>query len=112
MHQKIRIENIALRFWGDIKNIVIATDAGAVSTLQTLLNDAKRIADNQEYAGIGIELVQEAYEKYAELYTIDESGNHIVDSNSTIAQLSPAISELYRVVNEALIKMDTLSKQQ
>ena len=95
-----------------IKNIVIATDAGAVSTLQTLLNDAKRIADNQEYAGIGIELVQEAYEKYAELYTIDESGNHIVDSNSTIAQLSPAISELYRVVNEALIKMDTLSKQQ
>jgi len=95
-----------------IKNIVIATDAGAVSTLQTLLNDAKRIADNQEYAGIGIELVQEAYEKYAELYTIDESGNHIVDSDSTIAQLSPAIFELYRVVNEALIKMDTLSKQQ
>ena len=94
-----------------IKNIVIATDVGAVNTLQTLLNDAKRIIDNPAYAGMGIDLVQEAYDKYYDLYTVDENGNHTVDADSTIAQLSPAIENLYRVVNEALTKMDNLSKQ-
>ena len=95
-----------------IKNIVIATDVNAVSTLQTLLNDAKRIIDNREYAGSGIELVQEMYDKYFDLYTVDESGNHIVDPESTIAQLSPAIENLYRVVNDALVEMEELSQKQ
>ena len=98
-----------------IKTIVTAKDTNAINTLQTLLNDAKRIAENQEYAGTGIELINEEldkiYEKFAEYYTMDENGNHIVDPDLTIAQLSPAILDLYGVVNDALIKIDALMKE-
>jgi len=95
-----------------IKNIVTAKDANAVTTLQNLLNDAKRIADNQEYAGMGIDMIRETYEKLSDFYTVDENGNHTVDSDLTVAQLSPAILNLYKVVNDALIKIDAIATQQ
>ena len=95
-----------------IKNIVIATDAGAANTLQTLLNDAKRVLDDRAYAGVGIDLVEEVYVKYSYLYTVDANGNHVVNSDATIAQLSPAIERLYRAVNDALTEMEALSKVQ
>lgn len=106
--------NIAQR--ETIKNIVTAKDVNAINTLQTLLNDAKRIIDNKDYAGVGIDLIEEALEeilvKFANYYTIDENGNYVVDSNLTIAQVSPAILNLYDVVNDALIRIDTIAKQQ
>ena len=95
-----------------IKNVLITTDTGAITTTETLLNDAVRVINNRLYAGIGIELVEEAYEKYSDLYTVDANGNHTVNPDATIAQLSPAISNLYRVVSEALVKMEALSKLQ
>ncbi|MBE6601548.1 MAG: hypothetical protein E7637_03455 [Ruminococcaceae bacterium] len=91
-----------------IKKIVVTQDATAITTLQTLLNHAKKITDSADYAGIGIELVQECYEKFSNLYTVDASGNHTVDADLTIAQLSPAILELYQVVNDALVKINEL----
>jgi hypothetical protein len=99
-----------------IKNIVTEKDTNAVNTLQTLLNDARRIVDNPSYAGIGIDLVDEALNanliKFSGHYTIDENGNYVVDPDLTIAQVSPAIMNLYRVVNDALIRIDALAKQQ
>ena len=99
-----------------IKDIVTAKDTNAVNTLQTLLNDAKRIVDNQNYAGVGIDLVNEVLNKtlvkFADSYTIDANGNYVVDPDLTIAQLSPAILDLYQVVNDALIRIDALLKQQ
>ena len=97
--------------YASIKTIVSAKDANAVNTLQTLLNDAKRIIDNNTYAGMGIELIQETYDKLSDLYTVDANGNHIVDSELTIAQLSPAIVNLYSDVNQALIRIDALNKE-
>lgn len=94
-----------------IKTIVTATDASAVSTFRTLLNDARRIIQDQSYAGVGIELVEEAYEKYASLYTVNGDGSHTVSSDLTIAQLSPAIVNLYAAVSDALSEMSTLSNQ-
>lgn len=99
-----------------IKNIVTAKDITAINTFQTLLNDAKRIVDNPNYAGVGIDLIEESLakmlSKFANYYTTNESGNYVVDSNLTIAQVSPAILELYGVVNDALIRIDALAKEQ
>lgn len=95
-----------------IKTIVSVKDNNAVNTLQTLLTDAKRIINNHKYAGVGIDLIQETYDKYSDYYTVDESGNHIVDSDLTLAQLSPAIVNLYRDVNQALLQIDAINKQQ
>lgn len=94
-----------------IKNIVTANDANAVNTLKTLANDAKRIMDNPAYAGVGIDIIAEAYEKYSYLYTLNANGTHSVRADLTIAQMSPAIEELYRVVNDALVIMDGLQRQ-
>ena len=91
-----------------IKNIVIETDSRSVETLEKLLDDAKRIMENHKYAGVGIDLVKEMYFKYSSLYTIDENGNHTVNSDMSIAQLSPAISDIYTVVNDALVRMNEL----
>ena len=98
-----------------IKDIVRQKDANAVNTLQTLLNDARKIVSNTGYAGVGIELIEEALQetltKFSDYYTIDENGNYIVEEDLTIAQISPVIVDLYDVVNDALIKMDALAKE-
>lgn len=94
-----------------IENIITANDANAVNTLKTLANDAKRIMDNHQYAGVGIDIVAETYEKYSYLYTVDANGNHSVRADLTIAQMSPAIVNLYNVVSDALMKMDAIQKE-
>lgn len=96
----------------NIESIVTARDASADATLEQLADDAKRIIDNHQYAGVGIDIVEEVYAKYSYLYTVDENGNHTVDQDSTIAQVSPAITELYKAVNDALIRMDAIQSQQ
>ncbi|MBR7116181.1 MAG: hypothetical protein IKC87_00520 [Clostridia bacterium] len=95
-----------------IKNIVTQKDVNAVNTLQTLINDAKRIVDNKSYAGTGIDIVEEALRatlmKFSGNYTIDENGGYVFDPDLTIAKITPAISDLYNAVNEALTKIDAL----
>ncbi|MBO5883486.1 MAG: hypothetical protein J6Q78_03690 [Clostridia bacterium] len=95
-----------------IKNIVSATDPIAVNTMQNLLNDAKRLIDSKDYAGVGIELINETYIRLSSYYTVDENGNHVMNSGLTVAQLSSKMTELYRVVNDALIRIDALIQQQ
>lgn len=94
-----------------IKNIVVANDANAVNTLKTLANDAKRIMDDTRYAGVGIDIVSEVYERYSYLYTSNANGTHSVRGDLTIAQMSPAIVNLYNAVNEALMYMDAIQKE-
>ena len=95
-----------------IKNIVSQTDPVAVSTMQTLLNDAKKLIDSKEYAGVGIELINETYIRLSSYYSVDENGNHTMNSGLTVAQLSAKMTELYKVVNDALIRIDELTQQQ
>ena len=95
-----------------IKDIVTAKDVAAVNTLQTLLNDGKRIVENTSYAGVGIDIIEEELDevltRFSNYYTVDENGNYVVDQDLTVAQLSPAILDLYSVINDALIKIDAL----
>lgn len=86
-------------------------DSKAVKTAQTLLDDAKRILDNREYAGEGIDRIREVYERYSSLYTVDANGKHTINNYwpmRTFGKLSPAIVDLYRVVNAALTNISQL----
>ena len=94
-----------------IKNIVVANDANAVNTLKTLANDAKRIMEDTRYAGEGVDIVAEVYERYSYLYTANANGTHSVRADLTIAQMSPAIVNLYDAVSEALMYMDAVQKE-
>ena len=95
-----------------IENIITATDAKAIDSLKTLANHAYKIINNPRYAGMGIEIAQEVYTQYSHLYTVDANGNHTVDSDYTIAQLTPALTDLYRVMNDVLTRIDALESQQ
>ena len=99
-----------------IKNIVVQKDINAVNALQTLMNDARRLVNNQSYAGTGIDAVDEVLDetltRFAGNYTVDANGNYVLDSDLTIAQVSPAMMELYGVVNDALIRIDALGTPQ
>ena len=95
----------------NIESIVMAHDDRAVSIFQTLLDDAKRIIDSREFAGVGIDLVEEVYSSLSRYYTLDENGNPIANASLTRSQFSPVISDLYYVVNETLMKMEALSQQ-
>lgn len=94
-----------------IKNIVVANDTNAVNTLKTLANDAKRIMEDTRYAGEGVDIVAEVYERYSYLYTANANGTHSVRADLTIAQMSPAIVNLYNAVSEALMYMDAVQKE-
>jgi len=96
----------------NIETVLAQRDARAIATFKTLLDDAKRIIDNQDYAGIGITYVENSYAKFAKYYTVDENGNHVISDDLTVVQLCPPITELYRSVNEALVRMEALSKEQ
>ena len=94
----------------NIESIVMAHDERAVSIFQTLLNDAKKIIDGRDYAGTGIDIVEEVYASLSGYYTLDENGNPVANADLTRCQLSPVISDLYYVVNETLMKMEALSQ--
>lgn len=95
----------------NIETIVMAKDQNADNILQTLLNDAIRIINSQEYAGTGITTVEEAYAAAWRCYTLDENGNPVVNSDMTRAELIPSIRRLYSVIDTALLQMEALSKQ-
>ena len=71
---------------------------------------------DSKYAGVCIEIIEQTLDevrvKFSKYYTIDENGKFVVDSDLTIAQLSPAITDLYSVVNDALIKIEAINNQQ
>ena len=90
-----------------------AWDANAVEILIQLASDAKKIMDDPAYAGVGIDVVAEAYYKYSYLYYLDWDGSHKpTDEWMTIARGVPAMIELHRVVNDALAQMDAIQKGQ
>lgn len=94
-----------------LNTILNVNDVAQANTLQILLNDAKRILDNKEYAGEGIDRIREIYERYSYLYWVDENGNHIIHDYwpmRTFTKLTPAIENLYKAVNSALTSISTL----
>ena len=67
--------------------------------------------EDTRYAGEGVDIVAEVYERYSYLYTANANGTHSVRADLTIAQMSPAIVNLYNAVNEALMYMDAIQKE-
>ena len=80
--------------------------------MQTLLDHAKAIISSQDFAGTGIELVEQAYADAARYYTLDANGNPVVTSTLTRAQLCPVMNDLRYAVNTALKQMESLEKEQ
>ena len=84
-----------------IQQVVQAVDQNAIKALQDLLIRAKKILDENIYAGTGMEALEDTYFAYmaaSKLFTVDESGVITVLPTATRVQIVPHIIELSRVL--------------
>ena len=93
-----------------IKDLTRVVDQNAINELQYLLNEAKGLIDDMRYAGIGIEMIEEAYTAASRYYTLDGSGNPVATQGVTRAQLLPTIRNLDHAVKEAKQAIEDLNK--
>lgn len=93
-----------------IKDLTRVVDQNAINELQRLLNDAKELIEDMRYAGIGIEMIEEAYYAADRYYTLDASGNPVATQGITRAQLLPTIRNLDHAVSEARQAIEDLNK--
>ena len=95
-----------------IKTLTQTVDAHMTAEFQSLLNRAKSMIDDTTYAGTGITVVEEAYERAAPYFTVDANGNPVADPTITRAQLCPIVKFLETKLNEAQDKIDEIVGQQ
>ena len=94
-----------------IKALTTQVDQNAINEFQRLLTESKEIIDDVRYAGIGIEMVEDAYIKAAKYYTLDANGKPVASQGITRAQLLPMIKDLNYAIIEAKEEIENLPKQ-
>jgi hypothetical protein len=94
-----------------IKALTTQVDQNAINEFQRLLTESKEIIDDVRYAGIGIEMVEDAYIKAAKYYTLDANGNPVANQGITRAQLLPMIKDLNHAIIEAKEEIENLPKE-
>lgn len=95
-----------------IKTLTQTVDASMTAEFQRLLEDAKAMIDDITYAGTGITVVEEAYERAAPYFTMDANGNPVADPTITRAQLCPIVQDLEANLKVAQDKIDEITGQQ
>ena len=93
-----------------IKELTRLVDQNAINEFQRILNESKAIIDDTRYAGIGIEMIEDAYSAASRFYIIDENGNPVANAGTTRAQLIPIMTELNYALLEAKDKIANLSQ--
>jgi len=80
-----------------IKQVIQAVDPAAVRALEELLTQAKKILDENIYAGTGMEALEDTYFAYmdaSKLFTINADGSITVNPNATRAQIIPHLEDI------------------
>ena len=80
----------------------------SVPVIEALLADAKRLIDNKNYAGEGIDRLRAVYEKYYWLYVATGMLEYEIWPVCTVRKFSPAITELYHAINGVLVDISDL----
>lgn len=94
---------------GNNTGIMNTVDPKAIEVFQDLLIHAKEMIEDTTYAGTGIVVVEDAYAKAAEFYTLDADNNPIANPDSKRVWLCPIISELehsLKVAQDAIDKIE------
>ena len=80
-----------------IQQVTQTVDPNAIAVLQEMLTEAKRILDENIYAGTGMEKLEDTFFAYSEaskLYTIDANGNITVNPTATRSQIVPHLQKI------------------
>lgn len=95
-----------------IKNLVQTVDQRMINEFQSLLYEAKAMIEDITYAGTGIRVVEEAYERASRYYNLDENGNPVAIANLTRAQLCPIVRQLETNLQVAKDKIEEITGRQ
>ena len=93
-----------------IKTLVTVVDQSAINEFQRLLVKAEEMIANQKYAGTGISVVEDAYAKAADFYTLDANGKAIANQNIRRVWLIPIMQELDHVLTVAQEAIDKVEQ--
>lgn len=92
-----------------IKDLMTVVDQSAINEFQNLLVEAEEMIANRKYAGTGITVVEDAYLKAADFYTLDAEGKAIANQGTRRVWLIPIMQELdhvLKVAQEAIDKVE------
>lgn len=93
-----------------IKTLVTVVDQSAINEFQRLLVKAEEMIANQKYAGTGISVVEDAYAKAADFYTLNANGKAIANQNTRRVWLIPIMQELDHVLTVAQEAIDKVEQ--
>ena len=91
-----------------IKTLTQIYDQRAITAFQELLNDAKYMIEDARYAGIGIHIVENAYNKASSYFTIDANGNPVANPDTLRVWLCPDMRNLDEVLMKAQEEIDKI----
>ena len=92
-----------------LKNLTQVYDPQAISAFQKLLDDAKAMIDDVRYAGIGITIVEDAYDNARDYFTIDASVKPVANQDTLRVWLGPAMRELDDALTKAQEEIDKIT---
>ena len=93
-----------------IKTLMQTVDPTTIAEFQRLLVDAEAMIANEKYAGTGIVVVEEAYRKAAQFYTLNEAGKAIANNDTRRVWLIPIMNELDHVLTVAQEAIDKIEQ--
>jgi hypothetical protein len=91
-----------------LKSLTQIYDPQAVVAFQKLLDDAKAMIDDLRYAGIGITIVEDAYDRASKYFTLNASGKPIADQDTLRVWLCPVMEELSEALRRAQEEIDNI----
>ncbi len=94
-----------------IKTLMQTVDQSAITEFQSLLVRAEAMIANQNYAGTGIRVVEEAYATAADFYTVDANGKAIANQDVRRVWLIPIMKDLDHVLTVAQNAIDKLEEE-
>jgi hypothetical protein len=93
-----------------IKTLMQTVDQSTIAEFQRLLVKAEEMIANPKYAGTGITVVEDAYKKAAEFYTLDANNKAIANQNTRRVWLIPIMNDLDHVLNVAQDAIDKIEQ--
>ena len=77
-------------------------DYDAIFAFQKLLADSKAMIEDVTYAGIGISIVEDAYDDASAYFDLDANGNPVAKTDTLRVWLCPVMKKL----DDALVKAE------
>ena len=92
----------------NLKTLTQVYDWYAIEAFQQLLTDSKAMIDDLTYAGIGITVVEDAYDNASAYFTLDSKGNPVAKTDTLRVWLCPVMKDLDEALTRAQEEIDNI----